>query len=876
MRIEGRRLCSLLAVALFFAVAASTATAAIPRVTAATNAPLVAAAGDKISVKATISGTGKRFPVALIFGNPAGSAKKGLKLGTGITVSHRGIKRLVVPGKVPLSVVNGKLGTLLVCVNPTAALKGTTGLCRKAAAIATSGKSAEERIAGAKLAGRITAAKAVLFGLYSLRFDPRLPKELQGAFQGPGGDLAAINAAADSFGTLPVEIQERVFPYFVPPQAGGSAWRTAGRNWGPKAPTVARARAGAAAAAAATPDCTGYQSLESGTGPTEEPFPWQGIPTSDGNAIVWYGTTETPQWEAAEASDRASALKYAAAMPEIWTKLTAEFGVPKSDGAEACYHGPDGKFDIYVGSSIVLGASRFDSNALAVTAPYPAVGNFPTPGKWCTNRPSWIAMQAGLPNWALAHEFMHALQFSHKYVSCEPPIAWWDEGGATWAGNFVYPDDDYEETHYPGFVKAPLADSLEGAGYEAWPFWRMLEKTVGLDSFRAIFAAMATKRPVPAVDGAISGGFDKQLSRYFLHAYNQSPVGDAGFDIAESFKTWDNWTLTPDIPAALTVNLGGAPVRTDVLKMQRAAFPRLSVGSYHKVDIADENIKEIQFTNDLVGKPGGHVDALLHLADDTWKLEDWSKKKTVTLCRDKEEEDVQNLVIVSSNTGVAALPKFAHKLRVRNNCPHAYKILAASQTELSNGQYDWTPDCPTLTGTETATGTYGPQPFHFFTNNFFADPLTGDLVGNLVAVGTKSVSTVMHGCDLATDPPSACTRSGSGTNSGGVQIQVSIPNGSPTAEVLWFLDDPAVGLGSEGGGTSCFITVIGWTLTEEEWLAEGTKSVPREVFESDTPQTISIDVDFDLTGPIGTTQTSETYSMTIQRVNEDGSPLNPP
>lgn len=103
---------------------------------------------------------------------------------------------------------------------------------------------------------------------------------------------------------------------------------------------------------------------------------------------------------------------------------------------------------------------------------------------------------------------------------------------------------------------------------------------------------------------------------------------------------------------------------------------------------------------------------------------------------------------------------------------------------------------------------------------------------------------------------------------------MTIPNGSPTAQVLWFLDDPAVGLGSEGAGTTCFISVIGWTLTEAEWLALGTKSVPRAVFESDDPQTISIDVDFDLVNPVGgTTQTSETYSMTIQRVNEDGSPL---
>ncbi len=273
----------------------------------------------------------------------------------------------------PAGVETGKLGSLLVCVNPAAAIKGQAGLCKKAAAIATSGTSTEERIAGAELAGRITNAQAVLYGLLGLRGDPGLPKELHGDVDGPGGDLAAIARAADAFSTLPTAIQEKVFPYFVVPQAGGSSWRTPGRDYTP-IPRAAAARV----AAAATPDCTGYGGLENGTGTTEEAFPWQGIPTSDGKAIVWYATTDNPKWEDAEATDRASALKYAAALPEIWKKLSDEFGEPRSNAAEACYHGPDGKFDVYVGEGLVLLASRFDTHALAVTMPYPAVGDFPS------------------------------------------------------------------------------------------------------------------------------------------------------------------------------------------------------------------------------------------------------------------------------------------------------------------------------------------------------------------------------------------------------------------------------------------------------------------------------------------------------------------
>lgn len=798
--------------------------------------------------------------IGLVLGSASGSAKNGLRLGAGKVVRHRRSKRIVVRGRVPATVAPGQLRTLLVCVNPRAAVRGKRG-CRRAARIATSGRSAEERIAGARRAGRISAAQEVVFGLYSLRNDSRLPRELRGDPAGPGGDQDAIKDAANSFGTLPLAVQKQVFPFFVPPQAGGSAWQAMGRN---KRPRAVPSRVSAATATAA-PDCSGYNSLDAGTGPAEERFPWQGVETSDGKAMVWYGTTETEKFEKYEAEDRGAAQLYAAALPEIWKKLSDEFGEPQSDGNEVCYHGPDGRFDVYVGGSIVLIANGFDVGALAVTAPYPAVGNYPVPGKWCTDRPAWIAIQPGLPKWALAHEFMHAIQFSHRYVSCDPPIAWWDEGGATWAGDFVYPDDDYEQREYPGLVKAPLGKDLQGAGYEAWPLWMMLEETQGLDALRAIFAAMATKRPAQAVDAAVSGGLDEQIPEFFLHAYNQSPIGEPGFEISESFEAWDGWSATPALSAPVTVNLGGLPLRTLNLKIQRPSFPALSAGAYHRVNLPDDAVKEVQFKNELFGKPGAHVDALLHLADGSWKRQDWTTKKTVTLCRDKPEQDVQELVVVSTNAGLQSLAPFTHTLKVRSSCPHVYRITEATLNETFTGQRPFGDVCPPFRGLQTNTMTAGVQPFLF---TLFAGPQ--GFIGPLIANGTKSASTTMHGCDFATGG-TACTASGSATIAASVMVQVTIPKDSPTAEVQWFLTDPIAGLGFEGAGTTCVISPIGFTLDDQ---SIGLKTVPSAIFEADTPQTISIDVDYDLADPVGgTVHASESYSLTIQRVNEDGSPL---
>jgi hypothetical protein len=620
----------------------------VPRITGTSAAPLVAAAGDRIAIFAKLAGIGRRVVLGLVLGSANGSPRGGVRLGD-VTVAYRGTRRVVVRGRVPVTVSPGVLGTLLVCVDPAAAIRGG-GACRKAGRIATSGTSAEERIAGARQAGRLSRANAVLFGLLALRGDSRVPAELRGGLGGPGGDGAAIKAAADSYGALPRAVQKQVLPFFVPPPGQGTAWSTPGRK--------SRSRGRHAAAAAATLDCTGYAKLDRGYS-SGNLYPWRGVPTSDGKAIVWYQAyaADPPR----EARDRVAAYRYARELPKIWAKLTKEFGAPLSDANEPCYHGPDGRYDVYVDNNVVSIESRFARGVNALTITYWSAGGF------CTHRPSWIAIRNDQPNWALAHEFMHAIQFSHRYLSCAGPIAWWDEGGATWAGDFVYPDDNTERD-WPELVTAPLGQQLTQTDYTAWPFWMMLQRTQGIGVLRAIFASLATKPPVAAIDAAIPGGFARQLPRFFLYAYNHSPVGDAGFTIPQSFQAWDHWNANPSPPAPIVLNLGALPADTLALPIQRSGFPPLSLGAYHRVSIADDRIKELRFTNDLAGKPGGHVDAMLHLADGSWKLADWTASKTVTLCRDKPAENVREMIIVSTNAGKAPLGAFTHTLRVSSHC----------------------------------------------------------------------------------------------------------------------------------------------------------------------------------------------------------------
>jgi hypothetical protein len=627
-----------------------------PRIVSTSHAPLVAAAGDHIAVTAKVAGAGT---IGLVLGSAKGAARGGLALGAGTRTPGR--KRPVaVKGVVPASIPRGELHTLLVCVDPAAAITGK-GSCRSAGRIATSGTSTEERLAGARQSGRLTRSRALLLGLLALSGDKTVPRELRGDANGPGGEQAAVMSAATSFGTLPLSVRRQAFPYFVPPQVPGSAWRVPGRNFKQR-------RARKAVAAAARPDCTGYDSLELGSGSKrqgEDSYPWSGVPTSDGKAIFWYGTVKDPKLKHVEAQDRASAVHYAAVFPAIWAKLAKEFGNPLSDAKEVCYHGPDGRLDIYVDDGLIaINGGRHSSAVSAITVPY-ASG-----GKFCTHRPAFILARPGLTPWALAHEFMHVLQFAHRYATCDPPIAWWDEGGATWAGDFVYPDDNLEQRSYPGLVADPLHANLTKLDYDAWPFWMMLQRTQGTGVLRSIFTQLQTQGSIAAVGAAIPGGYATQIPRFFLSAFNQSPVGDPGFAVPESFAAWDKWRQTPALPADGTISLGALPGDTLTLPSQRTdGFPGLSVGAYHRVEIPDPKVRQIEFKNDLAGKAGAHVDAMLHMADGTWKLADWTQSSSVTLCRDRPGENVTGMVIVSTNTGTSALGSFTHTLHVSASCP---------------------------------------------------------------------------------------------------------------------------------------------------------------------------------------------------------------
>ena len=837
-----------------------------------------AAPGDEVTARVTIgrSAKGKVGAVKVGLALASGMAPKGglPLIGKPVTVRMNKARKVkltlsgVIPGSAPAQAMR-----LFACIDVTGAVKkgAPRGRCATAPLQITTA-SAGGKIDAAVAAGKLDAATATLYRVYAIAGDKRLPAE----YRGPLGDESThsiISAAAEAFPTLPASVQRNLFPFFVPPAAARSAW-------GSPAPKKPKKKAKRSQLQGPV-NCNGFSSLEQ-----ESDFDglyagtWAGIPASDGNSVVHYvqwrplRQSQDPAEVAAyariagemTASGREAAQRFANAMPRIWDKLTHEFGPPQSDAGVACYNGGDGRFDVYVDGTGIIAANNWDASS--VSLPYPQVGIF------CTNRPAFVLIKRYEDEWTLAHEFMHALQFAHKYKSCAEPIKFWDEGGADWAANFVYPDSQREQTRAPHnyLITDPLGWAPINSSYGYWPFWLMLERNGGgTGTLRSIFAAMENDQAVVAVDKAIPGGWAQQLPALLIALWNQDPIGKPGFPLNQSFKDWDHWNGTPEVPGKQDLALGGQHEATIQIKTDEHSgqFP-LTLGTIQQITISDDKVKEIRFKNGGFGH-GVHVDAALHMADDSWKLADWSKEST-TLCRDNQDENVKDLIVFSTGVDRSQAFQAAHELRGKDECtPPKYRIDEITYTDslAATGLLPVASCTPSATQTNHTTLGYpgiddGPG------GGMSPEFPDGHREGLLHAIGTLSKGATFNGCQINQDGTDyiPCVVNSSGTEPYLVEAELNLPPGDDTpARVTWRPRPPRVG---------DVPPVIGLCI---QFGADPTglpdpviSSEPRSKFFDPGPQTISVDIPLTVPAVNGMLSSHAHYAIKFTRINEDGTP----
>ena len=473
-------------------------------------------------------------------------------------------------------------------------------------------------------ASKLAPGKELLYELKALSGKAKLPRKYRKLAKVPSG--VVLGNLASKYRTLPAADQAALAPFFIQPRYRQSAW-------GP----LARASSRRPARTSDTDPCSGLESVSGGWAGVETPHAW-----------FWY----RPASSGANARARALAAQFTS---KIWPTLTGAFKPVEDSAGSACDPAGDARIDIYLTppGNAVLGSA----GGVAPVIPL---------GDPCGPLPSFVIIPENATRWTLAHEFMHVIQWAYR--ACERHPAW-VEGTATWAGDYVYKNDQGEHRWKTAlaspFVSMLAADSE--SGYNAWPFWYSLAKKDKVDGVKRVFNALATQNFAGALEAGPSDGLREAWKRYAVERWNASPIGSGGFPVAQSFKKWDSFNTKPGGVPVENVSLGGAKTKT--FELATSTQGPLTTW-FNRVKISDGRVRHVKFENKDFGKPGAVVQAFFKLANGRWRLEDWSDRSSASFCRDRPNENVVELVIASSNASPRGAPLGAvkHTLVAKNRC----------------------------------------------------------------------------------------------------------------------------------------------------------------------------------------------------------------
>lgn len=491
--------------------------------------------------------------------------------------------------------------------------------------------------------GDIDDGTALLYHVFAAFGDTRLPTEYQGQASRtvmPGATMV------ERFDHLSPAAQAIVAPFLLPPSAPGS-WLDL--------PTVTRNDA-----------LTDTQASR-----------WNTIVTDNDKVKVW--------WQNRFPADKATAQAIAQAIDAtVWPVLTELMDREPLSDAGLPNNGGDRRFDIYL--------VRIPHDGMAV--PYVD----------CKSTPAYLLIGNRttqlLPT--VAHEFMHAIQFSYAMAEACEEYYWWMEASAVWAEDFVYPDLHGHVFHRV-FQAAPHdtlnrfrsdSDSYPYGAY-MWPYFF----TYGNAGFgyliRDIWERTASAASLDAIEGALAGlgGFAGLWPRFALYNWNQVPVDD-----------YQDWSHNGQLKGAAATGQSGA-TEVDLLGASQRTFeigtfpdPVIQPLSarYHHYTFPNDDVRSVYFRNgftyhltealymDLELWHSGmwpefgpsHTHAIEDLSVEerkgrhVWLIEkiggEWREPLDVTqvpeaaYCRDTTAERLEELVVIVSNSnhdGTSVAPK---------------------------------------------------------------------------------------------------------------------------------------------------------------------------------------------------------------------------
>lgn len=497
--------------------------------------------------------------------------------------------------------------------------------------------TSETLIASALAESTIDAEAALVYRVYALFGDPRLPARFRAAAPPDTGDdaidavdgnavVAELRAGWDG---LSEATRRRLAPFRVRPSEPGS-WFDAGAGADDR-----RAALAAQAAAVARPTCAANAT-------------WASILPTTAQVRIWYDKTRAADLTQAQATAAAFETK-------IWPKLitTLGFKAPLSDLPLTC-DGGDSRLDIYIVASLgTRGATIAES-----TSAYQSK--------------TFVLMRSGLTGSALTytatHQFMHAIEWSYRMLATQASYGWMRNALANWAVEAVDPGNATLRADAPCHMNSTfLSITSMSAGacpssttrtrdYGAYLLYQYIGRTSGNTKVRELLAATTgVSTALSAIDTRVTGGLRALWPKYAKTLWNQLPVTTAG---RPAFRNWDGLAavpaLAPERPTTVNANLAGTVEATTTLTTSVAN----NSTRFYRFTLSDTVTRSLMFRNTFypLFKAGKKVSvqAMWRTAAG-WVEEDWTSKEWIGLCRDAKSQRVLELVVVVASGEVGTV-----------------------------------------------------------------------------------------------------------------------------------------------------------------------------------------------------------------------------
>ncbi len=486
----------------------------------------------------------------------------------------------------------------------------------------------DQLIDKAEASGAIDAETALLYRVYSIFGDARLPVAFRGV-DTPETDSGYMTQVRAKFPTLSPATQAIVQPFLVPP-----AYKDSWINVKSAAPH--------ASDDILPPPCQLFSDN------------WAYIDAQSSPVRVWYRSDSS--------LDKDTAARLSVHADKIWPveiglmhKTGTPIGVPLSDATEAC-GASDSRLDVYL-TDVPPGVD-------GETIPFDL---------GCSPSPAFIEISRAGAVGTLIHEMFHAIQFSYPLSGCggSDDYRWWVEGSAKWSEDYVesavYPGLQSEHgaaTAYLNDTKIPL-DYHEGTiahhayGTYLLPFY-VARSTGSADFVRVAWENCSREPAIEAVDHAVPGGLDKIWPEFAKHNYNQPPVDDYQkwdqLDTKARAEKFSNQLFQDEIEVyEMDYSL---PHTTAVLyhfNFQNLYKPSVVFWNGVTTYFAERQLSPAigqQYINDTAGSDqikGARVSAMIRTGTN-WRQEDWTSKPFAVFCRDEKADNWDELVLVFSNS----------------------------------------------------------------------------------------------------------------------------------------------------------------------------------------------------------------------------------